>query len=326
MSVKRVFRIFAISIWFAFKLHCFPIVEPIIKQTLFGAERTLIDGERNAQGLTVIITLSRAFMSPTAKAKTAKLSALFLIIIYPSVNFDFDQCVIRTLLDYFNPIANNKKTHIVVLTDIIDWAKCEKRIFLKHSLETRLQLETLQFKLALALINTLPRSPTASILIHCLPHLQSQPDLQSGGLYAEDKDYTTAYSYFLEAFQNLGTQDDGKGALRALKYMLLCNVMLNLDRNLSDFEKALKDYKAELSSDPTIHSHLAALCDTLPEQNLCGSSGPILLSQTILDKVFHGIPDLGRGCLLVFYQPEANNTCDTAIGALEHVRKVVDSL
>jgi hypothetical protein len=72
------------------------------------------------------------------------------------------------------------------------------------------------------------------------------------------------------------------------------------------------------------------------------------LSQTILDKVFHGIPDLGRGCLLVFYQPEANvsphfpfadafrgsliwlhhfqNTCDTAIGALEHVGKVVDSL
>ena len=57
-------------------------------------------------------------------------------------------------------------------------------------------------------------------------------------------------------------------------------------RNLADFEKALKDYKTashilglfayrwpyvlrntELSSDPTIRSHLAALCDTL-EQNL----------------------------------------------------------
>jgi 26S proteasome regulatory subunit N6 len=58
------------------------------------------------------------------------------------------------------------------------------------------------------------------------------------------------------------------------------------DRNLADFEKALRDYKdgmpppclidpsshinplIELSSDPTIRSHLAALYDTLLEQNL----------------------------------------------------------
>lgn len=58
------------------------------------------------------------------------------------------------------------------------------------------------------------------------------------------------------------------------------------NRNLSDFEKALRDYKdgtlfilplfiivhlsgiVELSSDPTIRSHLAALYDTLLEQNL----------------------------------------------------------
>ena len=58
------------------------------------------------------------------------------------------------------------------------------------------------------------------------------------------------------------------------------------NRNLADFEKALRDYKAgenilivifsrsvtlcfkELSSDPTIRSHLVALYDTLLEQNL----------------------------------------------------------
>lgn len=57
-------------------------------------------------------------------------------------------------------------------------------------------------------------------------------------------------------------------------------------RNLADFEKVLRDYKdgicpcrsvclqlmslplAELSMDPTIRSHLAALYDTLLEQNL----------------------------------------------------------
>ena len=73
---------------------------------------------RNAQGLAEVITLSRAFMSSTAKAKTAKL--------------------IRTLLDYFNSIPDSKQTQINVLVDNIDWAKREKRIFLKHSLETRL--------------------------------------------------------------------------------------------------------------------------------------------------------------------------------------------
>ena len=59
------------------------------------------------------------------------------------------------------------------------------------------------------------------------------------------------------------------------------------NRNLAEFEKALRDYRdgmwwmhwvfihsrihamsIELSSDPTIRSHLAALYDTLLEQNL----------------------------------------------------------
>jgi len=118
--------------------------------------------------------------------------------------------------------------------------------------------------------------------------LQSRPDLFS------------SYSYFFETFENLSSQDD-PNALNVLKYLLLCKIMLNLPedvnsllsiklairyaqlreiesmraiarahqgRNLADFEKALKDYKEELSSDPTIRSHLAALYDTLLEQNL----------------------------------------------------------
>ncbi|KAA1479492.1 proteasome regulatory particle subunit [Dentipellis sp. KUC8613] len=355
--------------------------------------------QKNAQGLAEVITLSRSFMSSTAKAKTAKL--------------------IRTLLDYFNAVPDSQQTQIAVLNDNIEWAKSEKRIFLKQSLQTRLaslQLETQQFKAALTLIDglltelrrlddkmiltevyllesrvyrgignfakakaALTSARTAANSIYCPPHLQAALDLQSGVLHAEDKDYTTAYSYFFETFENLSSHDD-PSALGALKYMLLCKIMLNLpedvtsllsikfaikyaqlrevesmraiarahqNRNLADFEKALRDYREELSSDPTIRSHLAALYDTLLEQNLLRIVEPYSvveieyvakqvgqgrqavetkLSQMILDKVFHGVLDQGRGCLLVFDEPEADNTYGAAIETLEQVSNVVDSL
>ena len=46
--------------------------------------------------------------------------------------------VVRTLLDYFNPIPDSAQTQIDVLKENIDWAKREKRIFQKQNLETRL--------------------------------------------------------------------------------------------------------------------------------------------------------------------------------------------
>ncbi|KAI6103634.1 proteasome regulatory particle subunit [Pisolithus sp. B1] len=355
--------------------------------------------QKNAQGLAEVITLSRSFMSSTAKAKTAKL--------------------IRTLLNYFNDIPNSRQTQTDVLLDNIDWSKREKRIFLKHSLEIRLvslQLEASQFKAALARIDALltelkklddkmiltevhllesrvyrgignlvkakaalTSARTAANSIYCPPHLQAALDLQSGILHAEDKDYTTAYSYFYETFENMSSQDD-PSALNALKYMLLCKVMLNLPedvtallsiklavkyaqlreiecmraialahqhRNLAEFEKVLRDYKDELSSDPTIRSHLAALYDTLLEQNLLRIIEPYSvveidfvakqvgqgrqdveakLSQMILDKVFYGVLDQGRGRLLVFDKPEVDDTYGAAIDTLEQVEKVVESL
>ncbi|KAJ7743942.1 hypothetical protein DFH07DRAFT_835260 [Mycena maculata] len=383
--------------------------------------------QQNAEGLAQVITLSRGFfMSSTAKAKTAKL--------------------IRTLLNHFGAIPNSTETQVRVLEDNIAWAKTEKRIFLKHSLETRLaaihldlhhyrpaltiieglltELKRLDDKLILTEVHlleskvyrgvgnvtkakaALTSARTSAASIYTPPPLQSALDIQSGILHAEEKDYKTAYSYFFEAFEAqasaasfappvktregggavptpaTGEQIDteGKGALEALKYMLLCKVMLNLpedvhsllsiklalkyaqlrdvesmraiarahqDRNLADFEKALRDYKDELSSDPTIRSHLAALYDTLLEQNLfrivepysvveleyvseCVGQGrqsvEAKLSQMILDKVFHGVLDQGRGCLLVFDETEADTTYATAIETLQQVGKVVESL
>lgn len=125
-------------------------------------------------------------------------------------------------------------------------------------------------------------------------------------------------------------------------------------RDLAAFEQTLRDYREELSSDPTIRSHLAALYDTLLEQNLLRIVEPYSvveieyvagqvrqgrqdveakyatlplasvlheltfgisrnrLSQMILDKVFHGVLDQGRGCLLVFDEGETNVRCRTS--------------
>ena len=313
------------------------------------------------------------------------------------LDYNLTLCSVRSLLDLFSTLPDSTQVLTDVILENIEWAKKEKQIFLKQSLEIRLvalHLDNNAFKPALALVDNLltelkrlddkliltevhllesriyrglgnmPKAKaaltsarTAANAIYCPPHLQAALDLQSGVLHAEDKDYKTAYSYFFETFENLSAQDDPK-ALNSLKYMLLCKIMLNLpedvtsllsiklalkyaqlkevesmravarahqNRNLAEFEKALRDYRDELSSDPTIRSHLAALYDTLLEQNLLRIVEPYAcvevdhvakvvgqdrqqieqkLSQMILDKVFNGVLDQGRGCLIIFDAPE----------------------
>lgn len=186
-----------------------------------------------ANELAQLVSDSRAFMSQIAKAKTAKL--------------------IRTLIDYFPPSARDQQ--IQVTKDNIEWARNEKRVFLRQSLEIKLvglQIDSEQYRIALTATETLlkelkqlddkiiltevyllesraahaiqnlPRAKaaltsarTTANSIYCPPLLQAQLDLQSGAVNADDKDYKTAYSYFFEAFEGF-TQADDKDP-RALK-------------------------------------------------------------------------------------------------------------
>jgi len=354
--------------------------------------------QRNAAALSQLIRSEREFMTSIAKSKTSKL--------------------IRRLLSLFSNIPGAQTVQIDATKEAIDWATKQKLVFLKQSLEAKLielYLDAGSYRDALALINSLLRelkklddkhiltevhllesranyalsnlpkakaaltsARTAANAIYIPQELQARLDLQSGILHAEDKDYNTGYSYFFEAVEALSVQSD-PDAVPALKYMLLCKIMLSLpedvasiiqgklahryagrdvdamkavakaheDRSLANFEKALQDYKKELSEDPIIRNHLSALYDTLLEQNLVRIIEPYnrvelafiaqqvklplinveaKLSQMILDKIFHGILDQGAGCLIVYDEPEEDKTYDATLETLKSVGSVVDAL
>lgn len=278
------------------------------------------DGSRNSNALVELITSSRTTLSSFAKAKTAKL--------------------VRQLLDLFQAIPDTTELQISVTNSCIEWATSERRGFLRQNLETRLvalYMAKQSYYDALTLINSLLRelkrlddklvlvevqllesrvyhalgnipkgraaltsARTSAASVYTPPLLQAGLDMQSGKLHAEDKDFNTAFSYFIEALDGYHTQDEAEKATAALQYMLLCKIMLNLaddvnqlmtskqalkyagknleamkavarahsNRSLEEYERALGDYRMELGSDTFIRNHLRRLYDAMLEQNL----------------------------------------------------------
>ncbi|EPE29404.1 Winged helix DNA-binding protein [Glarea lozoyensis ATCC 20868] len=276
--------------------------------------------QKRVDDLVDLITKSRTVLSSFAKAKTAKL--------------------VRQLLDLFHAIPETTDTQISVTKSCIEWATSERRGFLRQNLETRLvalymvkqsyydaltlinnllkELKRLDDKLVLVEVQllesrvyhalgnvakgraALTSARTSAASVYTPPLLQAGLDMQSGKLHAEDKDFNTAFSYFIEALDGYHTQDEPEKATAALQYMLLCKIMLNLaddvnqlmtskqalkyagknleamkavarahsNRSLEEYEKALGDYRHELGSDPFIRNHLRRLYDAMLEQNL----------------------------------------------------------
>ncbi|KAK4179949.1 putative 26S proteasome regulatory subunit rpn6 [Triangularia setosa] len=276
--------------------------------------------QQNTQELVGLVTTSRTVLSSFAKAKTAKL--------------------VRQLLDLFDAIPNSLETQIAVTKSCIEWATSERRSFLRQNLETRLvalYMKKAAWYDALTLINSLLKelkrmddklvlvevqllesrvyhalgniskaraaltsARTSAASVYTPPLLQANLDMQSGMLHAEDKDFQTAFSYFIEALDGYHTQDEASRAQAALQYMLLCKIMLNLaddvnqlmaskqaqkyagksleamkaiarahsNRSLEEYERALGTYKWELASDGFVRNHLRRLYDAMLEQNL----------------------------------------------------------
>ncbi|XP_052249445.1 26S proteasome non-ATPase regulatory subunit 11-like isoform X3 [Dreissena polymorpha] len=193
-----------------------------------------------------LIKFTRPFLGMVSKAKAAKL--------------------VRALVDMFLDMEAATGKEVELCMECIDWAKDEKRTFLRQALEARLialYFETKKYQEALVLTSSLLRElkklddkallvevqlleskvyhalsnlpkaraaltsgRTTANGIYC-PKLQASLDLQSGILHAaEERDFKTAYSYFYEAFEGYDSIDSPK-AVTALKYMLLMKIMLN---------------------------------------------------------------------------------------------------
>ncbi|KAI9725145.1 MAG: 26S proteasome regulatory subunit rpn6 [Chrysothrix sp. TS-e1954] len=276
--------------------------------------------QKKADELSALVRTARSELSNLPKAKTAK--------------------IVRQLLDLFKPIPNTTDTQISLTKSCIEWATSSRRGFLRQSLETRLvslYMAKQQHYDALMLINSLLRelkrlddklmlvevqllesrvyhalgnlakgkaaltsARTSAASVYTPPLLQAGLDLQSGQLHAEEGDFTTAFSYFIEALEGYAAQDAPQQATASLQYMLLCKIMLNAQddvtsllggkhaqkyggasleamkaiatahshRSLSEYETALSNYRAPLGSDPFVRSHLRRLYDAMLEQNL----------------------------------------------------------
>ncbi|NXS56484.1 PSD11 ATPase, partial [Brachypteracias leptosomus] len=281
-----------------------------------------------AEELGGLLKYVRPFLNSISKAKAARL--------------------VRSLLDLFLDMEAATGQEVDLCLECIEWAKSEKRTFLRQALEVwfllsllpgsqllrelkkmddkalLVEVQLLESKTYHALSNlpkaraALTSARTTANAIYCPPKLQAALDMQSGIIHAaEEKDWKTAYSYFYEAFEGYDSIDNPK-AITALKYMLLCKIMLNIpedvqalvsgklalryagrqtealkcvaqaskNRSLADFEKALTDYKVELRDDPIINTHLAKLYDNLLEQNLIRVIEPFSRVQVSKTSIF----------------------------------------
>ncbi|CAH1156123.1 unnamed protein product [Phaedon cochleariae] len=203
--------------------------------------------EGKAKELAELIKATRPFLGMISKAKAAKL--------------------VRSLVDYFLDLEAGIGIEVQLCKECIEWAKEERRTFLRQSLEARLialyfdtgmynealQLEStllkelkklddknllvevqlLESKTYHALSNlpkaraALTSARTTANAIYCPPKMQAALDLQSGVLHAADEKDFKTAYSYFYEAFEGFDSVEAPKALTALKYMLLSKIMVN---------------------------------------------------------------------------------------------------
>jgi 26S proteasome regulatory subunit N6 len=294
-------------------------------EVVYTRAATLFAKLGKADDLKALIELAKPLMSDMSKAKGGKL--------------------FRVLIEKYLEVEPEVENSVSMCVGCVAWAKESNRRFLKQALEivlTGLHVKACQYQESLAVAQPLirelkkfddklqlvevqliesrayyalsnyPRSRaslvsarTTANAIYCPPKMQAALDIMSGIVHAQEKDFKTAFSYFYESFEGFDSVDEGLDAVSALKYMLLCKIMLSLAddvpgiingklaikysvgenassldamraiaksnqaRSLAEFEEALKTYQKELGDDIIIQSHVNDMYDEMLQNNLC---------------------------------------------------------
>ncbi|CAL8283540.1 unnamed protein product [Boreogadus saida] len=190
----------------------------------------------------------RPFLNAISKAKAARL--------------------VRSLLDLFLDMEAATGQEVELCLECIEWAKTEKRKFLRQALETRLislyfdtkrypealqlgtqllqelkkmddkallvEVQLLESKTYHALSNlpkahaALTSARTTANGIYCQPKLQAALDMQSGIIHAAEDKDWKTAYSYFYEAFEGYDSIDSPRAVTSLKYMLLCKVMLNL--------------------------------------------------------------------------------------------------
>ena len=179
--------------------------------------------------------------------------------------------VIRTLFDLTMKVEGRNAELVSLSHYIIAWCDKESRSFLRMRIETNLadllyQLE--KYQDALEILNkltyelkkkedkqllvesqlveskvyhaleNLPKAKasltavkTVANSIYIVPLLQAQIDMMSGLIAADERDFTTAYSYFYETFEGYRSMNEHELAGHSFKFMLFSKIM---DRHSED--------------------------------------------------------------------------------------------
>uniref|UniRef100_A0A915DHD5 PCI domain-containing protein n=1 Tax=Ditylenchus dipsaci TaxID=166011 RepID=A0A915DHD5_9BILA len=216
--------------------------------------------------------------------------------------------------------------------ECIQWAEDHNRAFLRQTLQARLlavslvrelkkvddkdlivEVQLEESKACYHLSNlakaraALTSARTTANSMYIPPKMQAALDMQSAILHADERDFKTAFSYFYEAFEGYDSVNETVEAMRALKYMLLSKIMLDLPdevntilshkhatkysgpdleamkaiaaaakkRSLADFIglflnfQAFGNYCNELQCDPVVKKHFNSLSDSMLEKDLC---------------------------------------------------------